>query len=154
MPVDKELRIEIVLMMAKLEYSTFVRRNFQRDNLPYIPSENTIRSIFNKFVETGPIDDRERSGRPPTTTAEKVEEIAEVLANAPVNSVRNVSREVDVSKSVVHRVMRGVLGFKPYKMHLTQQVYDEDKDLRVEMAELLLPILNDPNNDGLIVFFR
>jgi hypothetical protein len=118
MPVDKELRIEIVLMMAKLEYSTFVRRSFQRDNLPYISSENTIRFIFNKFVETGSIDDRERSGRPPTRTAEKVEEIAEVLANAPVNSVPNVSREVDVSKSVVHRVMRGVLGFKSYKMHL------------------------------------
>jgi hypothetical protein len=48
--------------------------------------------------------------------------------------------------------MRGVLGFKPYKMHLTQQLYDEDKDLRVEMAELLLPILNDSSNDGLIFF--
>jgi hypothetical protein len=48
--------------------------------------------------------------------------------------------------------MREVLNYKPYKMHLTQQLYDEDMDLRVEMAELLLPILNEPNNEGLIFF--
>lgn len=48
--------------------------------------------------------------------------------------------------------MREVLGFKPYKMHLTQQLYDENKDLRVEIAEVLLPIVTDPNNDGLTYF--
>ena len=37
-------------------------------------------------------------------------------------------------------------------MQLTQQLYDEDKDLRVEMAELLLPIVTDRNNDDLIFF--
>jgi hypothetical protein len=36
---------------------------------------------------------------------------------------------------------------------LTQQLYDEDKDFRVEMAELLLPIFNDSNHDSLF-FFR
>jgi hypothetical protein len=36
---------------------------------------------------------------------------------------------------------------------LTQQLYDKDKYFRVEFAELLLPILNDPNNDSAI-FFR
>ncbi len=39
------------------------------------------------------------------------------------------------------------------KMHLTQQLYDEDKDLHVEMAEMLLPIVTDSNNDGLIFFW-
>ncbi|CAF4639952.1 unnamed protein product [Didymodactylos carnosus] len=37
-------------------------------------------------------------------------------------------------------------------MHLTQQIYDEDKDLRVEMAEILLPILDKQDYDGLIFF--
>ena len=46
--------------------------------------------------------------------------------------------------------MRYVLKYKPYKMHLTQEMYDEDKDLRVEMAELLIPIIDDQQNDGLI----
>lgn len=96
-------------------------------------------SLISSF-KTGSIENRDRSGRPITTISEKVEEIAEVEANASFNTVRRVSRGIDVSKSVVHRVMRGILGFEPYKMHLTQQLYNEDKDLRVEMAELLLPI--------------
>ncbi|CAF1341121.1 unnamed protein product [Didymodactylos carnosus] len=57
-----------------------------------------------------------------------------------------------MSKSVVHRIMRQILGYKPYKMHLTQQIYDEDKDLRVEMAEILLPILDTQDYDGVIFF--
>lgn len=33
-----------------------------------------------------------------------------------------------------------------------QELYDEDKDLRVEMAEKLIPILENKENDGLIFF--
>lgn len=67
-------------------------------------------------------------------------------------SVRRVSQEVNLSKTVVHRTVRDVLGYKPYQMHLTQQLYDEDKDLRVVMAETLLTILDNENNDGFIFF--
>jgi hypothetical protein len=67
-------------------------------------------------------------------------------------SIRGVPREVNISKSVVQRTVREVFGYKSYKMYLTQKIYDEDMDLRVEMAELLLPILTDKNNDGLIFF--
>jgi hypothetical protein len=44
------------------------------------------------------------------------------------------------------------LGFKPYMMHRTQQLLDENMDLRVEMSELLIPILEDQQNDGNIFF--
>ncbi|CAF5103900.1 unnamed protein product [Rotaria sp. Silwood1] len=67
-------------------------------------------------------------------------------------SVRRVCQEVNLSKSTVHRAMRNVLGYKPYKMHLRQQLEDEDKDAHVVMAEILLPILDDENYDGLIFF--
>ncbi|CAF4418934.1 unnamed protein product, partial [Rotaria sp. Silwood2] len=138
--------------MAKLEYPSLVRRHFQRENRPDIPTEKTIKAIYNKFLQTGSVHDRERSGRPPSATGEKVEEIDEELTNNPINSIRGVSHEVNISKSVVHRIMREVLKYKPYKMHLTQMIYDEDMDLRVEIAELLLPILTDKNNDDLIFF--
>ncbi len=81
-----------------------------------------------------------------------MDEIEEVLSANPMISVRRVSQEVNLSKTVVYRAMRDVLGYKPYKMYLTQQLYDEDKDLHVVMVEILLPILNDKNNDGLIFF--
>ena len=37
-------------------------------------------------------------------------------------------------------------------MHLTQELYDEDKDLRIKMVELLLSILDDTDNDVMIFF--
>ncbi|CAF1189141.1 unnamed protein product [Rotaria sordida] len=106
-------------MMVKLEYPSLVRRHFQRGNLPYIPTEKMIKAIYNKFLRTGSVHDRERSGRSRSAKAEKVEEIAEVLTNNPINSICGVSRKVNISKLVVHQTMRELLGYKPYKMHLT-----------------------------------
>lgn len=48
--------------------------------------------------------------------------------------------------------MRNVLRYKPYKMHFTQTLYDENKEQRVEMAELLKPILDNEENKGLVYF--
>ena len=103
-------------------------------------------------AKNGSIRDRERLERPPTATDERVEDIAEIFSVNPINSVRNIARELNISKSVVQRTMREVLRFKPYNMHLTQALYNEDKDLRVEMAEVLLPIVTNSHNDGPIYF--
>ncbi|CAF1446539.1 unnamed protein product [Rotaria sp. Silwood1] len=152
MSIDLHIRIEIVLMMARLESPSSVRRHFHRENMSDIPSEKTIKAIYDKFIETGSVHDRERSGRPSLMTTEKLDEIEEILSDNAMVSVRRVSQEVNLSKSTVHLAMRNVLGYKPYKMHLTQQLDDEDKDVRVVMAEALLPILDHENNDGLIFF--
>ena len=142
MSIDLQLRIEIVLMMARLESPSSVRRHFQRQNMSDIPSEKTIKAIYDKFIETGSVHDRERSGRPSVATPEKLDAIEKVLSNNAMISVRRVSQEVNVPRSTVHRTMRNVLGYNPYTMHLTQQLDDEDKDVRVVMAEILLPILD------------
>ena len=63
MPFDEHLKIQTILLMAKLEYSGLVIRHFQRQNLSVIPYERTIRRIFDKFLETGTVHDRERSVR-------------------------------------------------------------------------------------------
>ena len=152
MSIDTQFRVEIVLMMARLESSSSVRRHFQRQNLPNIPSEKTIKAIYDKFIETGSVHDRERTGRPSLATPEKLDEIEGVLSNNAMVSVRRVSDEVDMPKTTVHRIMRNVLGYKPYKMHATQQLEDEDMDVRVVMSEILLPILDAETNDGLIFF--
>jgi ribosomal protein S25 len=152
MPYSLELRIKIVLLMAKLESPTAVRRCLQQENVSDIPTRLTIQAIYDKFIETGSVKDRERSGRPSVVTEEVAAEIDQVVQNAAVASVRSIAQEVNVSKSVVHRTMRDVLGYKPYQMHLTQELYDEDKDLRVEMAEYLIPILEDQDNNGVLFF--
>ena len=58
-----------------------------------------------------------------------------------MSGVRNITREVSIFKSLAHRIVRDTIGFKPYVMDCTQQLYHEDIDLRVEMAERLIAIL-------------
>lgn len=127
MSIDLQLRIEIVLMVARLESSSSVTRHFQRQNVWDIPSEKTIKAIYDKFIATGSVHDRERPRRLPSTTLEKLDEIEEVLSNNVMSSVRRVFGEVSMPKTTVHRTMRDVLGYKPYKIHLTQQIDDGDK---------------------------
>ena len=76
----------------------------------------------------------------------------QALTMQPMNSVRNIARETNISKSQAHRIMRDIIGLKPYMMHCTQRLCDGDMDLRVEMAERLIPILEDQANDGIIFF--
>ena len=47
-------RIEILILMAKLESTAAVRRALQRRGVK-LPSENTIRDTFKKFKETGSV---------------------------------------------------------------------------------------------------
>ena len=84
---------------------------------------------------------RALTGRSPTITEDKVQEIQQILDNEPVNSVRSVAREANVSRCQAHQIMRDLIGYKPYKMYSAQQLYGEDMDLRVEMSEHLIPIL-------------
>lgn len=48
MPIDLHVRIEIILMMAKLESPSSVRRYFQRENLSNVPSEKSIKAVYDK----------------------------------------------------------------------------------------------------------
>ena len=141
MPDRLKLNIRTVVLMAKLESHTAVRRQLQRENVENLPTVLTIKRIYDKFLETGSVKDRDRSGRPTSATAEAITEISEVLETTPINSVRRVSQEVNLSKSVVHRTMRNILKCRPNKIHLAQKVYDEDQDLRVEMCDRLYQFL-------------
>ena len=86
-------------------------------------------------------------------TEDKVQEIQQILDSDPVNSVRNVAREAnDISIYQARQIMRDFIGYKPYMMHSVQQLYDEDMDLRAEMSEHLIPILEDQRNDSNILF--
>ncbi|CAF1257788.1 unnamed protein product [Rotaria sordida] len=138
--------------MAKFQSRITVRRHLQRENFAYVPLVLTIKRIYSKFLETCSVKHHDNPGRPAAATTEKINEITEILATTPINSVRLVSQQVNLSKSVVHRTMRNILKYKPYKMHSTQQLYDEDQDLRVEMCEILTPVLEHNDNDGLIFF--
>ena len=152
MSYSLETKIQVVILMAKYESPVMVIRELQRRGTTNISERHAITSIYQNFLETGSVEDRAHTGRSSTITEDKIQEIQQILDNEPVNSVRSVSREANVSRYQAHQIMRDFIGYKPYMMHSVQQLYDEDMDLPVEMSERLIPILEDQRSDGNIFF--
>ena len=64
MLISLELRIRIVVLMAKFESPTEVLRALKRENITPLPANNTIADIYQRFLDTGSVEDRIRTGRP------------------------------------------------------------------------------------------
>ena len=152
MTVPKNIRIQIVLLMAKYESPAVVRRKLQVEFGKNTPSEGCITVTFQRFCETGTVEDKERSGRPSKITEEKIEEVQGFLENQPQSSVRTVATACSIPRTTIHRIMREHLSLKPYKMHFVQQLYDEDLQDRVDMCETVIPMLEDKDMQNNLFF--
>ena len=103
----------------------------------------TITRIFQRFCETGVVEDRQRSRRPSTITKGTVDEVRDVCAMEPISSVRGVATVCSIPQTTPYRIMTEYLSLKPSKIHFVQQTYDEDMQHRVEMCRTLILRLED-----------
>ena len=141
--LSTEERVEIVILMAKLESTAAVRRALQRG--VKVPSENTIRDTFKKFKETGSVHNRPKSGRP-VLSDEKVKEISNFFVNVPQTSLRFLAKEIGCSFKNVHNIVRQKPNLFRYKIQMTQLLHDEDLGLRTAMCETLLEKIDADEN--------
>ena len=70
-----EIKAKIVLLTGKFESGTVVKRKLQSDLDKNTPTEHGIRTIFERFCETGSVEDRSQSGRSVVINQEKVDEV-------------------------------------------------------------------------------
>ena len=129
--------------MAKLESSRVVKRKLWTEFDKNTPGETTIRETFQRFCETGTVEDRERPGRLSEITEEKIDEVAEVIENEAQSSIRSVAVACSIPRTTAHRIMTEHLSLKPYKVQFVQELYEEDMQDRVEMCKTLIPMLED-----------
>ena len=116
MSVSTNIRIKIVLLMAKFQSSTVVKRKLWIVFGKNTPGETTIREKFQRFCITGTDEDRERPGRPSEFTEVKIDEVAEVIENDAQSSVRSVATACFIPRTTAHRIMTEHLSLKPYKV--------------------------------------
>lgn len=150
--MDTKQRISIVLLKARLESTTLVRRELSKAGWTQIPSESTINNLYNKFCEFGTVLDLPRSGRPKISYEESTEPIMEILAENPKSTLTEIAAATGISPSCIRSRIKEDIGHKSYKLQVHQQLDEEDYDRRVEMADVLLPILQLPANKKLIYF--
>ena len=120
MPLALAIKIGIVLLMGKFESLTTMKRKLQAEFGKQTPSLNCIKDIFERFTETGRVEDRESSRRSSVITEETVEKVHYVCEAERRQSVRTVAVACAIPKTTVHGIMREHLLLKPYKGHFVQ----------------------------------
>ena len=92
-------RVRIVILMAKYESVTAVKRQLTKEGFQHKPTDQTIRLLYKKFLETGSVEDKVRSGRPNSSVnpenAQKVVAILEDKEN--FYSVPAIGNMLDIS---------------------------------------------------------
>ena len=150
--IDLKLRIRIVLLMAKFESPTQVQRALRSEGLKDIPSIQSINSLYGKFCEFGSVLDLQRCGRQRIPDEESTDLIMDILNENPKSTLNEISNAIGISKQTIRRRIKSDIGMYSYRIQIHQQLYDEDLDKRIEMAEILLPILKNPANKHFIFF--
>lgn len=103
-----------------------------------------ISRLIKKFNETGSVTDKKKTGRPPMDEETEIEVIGRASMNSQ-QSVREISQQSNVPKSTVHRILKKHK-FHPYKIHLVQELSEDDFDRRIEFCELMTQrITEDPD---------
>lgn len=148
MGYSTEERVELVMIYARADnglQQTSMIFHERHPNRPR-PSIHCISDLIRKFRTTGSVLDAKRSGRPKTATGEAGQ--TAILAQAsmqPQQSTREMSRAVGISESSVRRILK-LHKFHPYKLHIVQELSDDDFDRRVEFCETFAQkIAGDPN---------
>ena len=155
--VNDQLKAQCVLWMHELKSPTAVIRKLRyvKGMKSGLPSRSTIRFWYKNFQETGNFKGKSKNKKGPkkVVTEETVHTLSNLYKDNPRTPVRVAAREVPISKSTVHRVIRRRLKLYPYKIQLTQALKPADYPKREEFARTLLARLGeDPTYLNRILF--
>lgn len=125
------------------EVANLFNRTFEDREEPV--SKSTVSRTVARFLETGSVKDRPRSGRPKNATND--EESLNVLLNFqenPHTSTRKVAQQRGVGRMSVSRILK-LHHYHPYKIKLVQELIGDDYDRRLEYCEIIMERF-DQNN--------
>jgi len=135
-----EDKIEIIFLYG--ECGRNYRATARRFNEIYPERPITCAYVYKlvtKFRETQSVKDRPRSGRPKVDDVTEIEVIGRVNVDG-VTSLRQLCNESNVPKSTIATILRRHK-FHPYKMHIKQELTEDDFDRRIQFCEVMLEII-------------
>ncbi|XP_067205325.1 uncharacterized protein [Linepithema humile] len=101
-------------------------------------SKSTVERTVRRFMDNGTVKDLERSGRSKSVASEEKQiEIAQAFVENPHLSLRRTGNEHDASHETVRKVLKNI-HFHPCKIHLVQELNEDDPDRRIEFSETMM----------------
>ena len=118
MSVSTNIRIKIVSLIVKFEWPTIVQRKREAEFGKNAPKKDCIIETFQRFCETGTVENGERSGRPSKLTEEKFMTILKIN-NKQVSTL--LQRLALISRATAHEIMTEYLSLKPLFKNLMKK---------------------------------
>lgn len=112
---------------------------------------DALMDSVNIFRETGSVTRREGSGRPPLRTPENIENVRQIVTNAPTTSLRTLSQQAELSYGTCQRILKKDLHLHPYRLTAVHQLLPPDYARRVQFCRWFLA--NMDNNMLDLSFF-
>ncbi|KAJ8912058.1 hypothetical protein NQ315_016747 [Exocentrus adspersus] len=142
MHLSKRERITLLMIRG---YSDRIRRyeeaaNLFNDTFPNRPpiAKSTVQKTVRRFEQFGFIKDKPRTGRPKSATnEEKSVEVMQSFIENKYISIPKAAQEHEISTFSVHRILK-LCKFRSYKVHLIQQLTEDDFDRRVEFCDVII----------------
>lgn len=116
-------------------------------------SKSTVIRTVQRFEDIGSVKNRPKSGGPKIATNEdKSIEFLQSFVENPHISLRRAALEHDISLGSASKIMK-INKWHPYKIHLIQELSEDDFDRRTEFCETMMNMIDDdPLLLGNIVF--
>ncbi len=129
-------RVEIVLLYGQYDRSYNATANAFNERHPeHNITRKAVSELIQKFMLTGSVSDKVRSGRPSTDELTEIAVLAQISIN-PQQSARDVADGQNLSRWSVHKVLKKHK-FHPYKVKLVQELSEDDFDRRIEFCEVM-----------------
>ena len=88
-------------------YNLLVKKKYSRHFIKY---------TINRYLETGSINDRKRTGKPRTVRTKKmIEKVRSAVKRNSNRAQRKLAEQYETSKTTIHNILAEDLGFKAFK---------------------------------------
>ena len=105
------------------------------------PRANAIKSIVSRFEKTGSTKKKPLKRLEPTILRKQaIIDVENLVSEFPKLSLKMISGECQISRTLAREILKQDLGRKPYKIPMYHQIKPGDYQKRVEFAEWFLRI--------------
>ena len=139
-----QMKAQTVLWYAEFKSIIRVQREFRRVFNRDAPTARSIKKWRDTFLATGSVLKKHGGGR--RASDEMVANVQAAFERSPRKSLRRASRELQIPKSTLQRIVHKRLKLHAYKLQLVQRLEPNDMPKRVEFANTMLDRLGaDPD---------
>lgn len=116
-------------------------------------NRSTVSKICTKFLETGDVANKRKTGRPKSVVTEDMTlNVLLSIQENPITSTRQLGSNLGLSHTSVHKALKAEK-FHPYKVQLIHELNEDDFDRRIQFCEEMMQrCIQDPLFKTKIVF--